>query len=96
MYIIKEGIVSFKIGVIKNICGKILYITLQKSIFYELSKDDFKEALSDDFRDVILFCFFTHSINNNTYMNQLSNLLKKEQIYIARKVKMNAKKIEKD
>ena len=79
-----------------NIFGKILYITLQKSIFYELSKDDFKEALSDDLRDVILFCFFTHSINNNTYMNQLSNLLKKEQIYIARKVEMNAKKIEKD
>ena len=78
-----------------NICGKILYITLQKSIFYELSKDDFKEALSDDFRDVILFCFFTHSINNNTYMNQLSNLLKKS-TYIARKVEMNAKKIEKD
>ena len=44
---------------------------MQKCICYELSKDDLKEALSGDFIDVILFCFFTYYINNNTYMKKI-------------------------
>ena len=46
-------------------------ITLQKCICYELSKNDLKDALSEDYIDVILFCFFNHCINNNTYMKQI-------------------------
>ena len=46
-------------------------ITLQKCICYELSKDDLKEALSNDYVDVILFCFFNYSINNNEYMKKI-------------------------
>ena len=89
LYIIKEGIVSCRIGVkeIRKLSNNEYFgentllldevkrgadiITLQKSICYELSKDDLKEALSDDFRDVILFCFFTYCINNNTYMKTI-------------------------
>jgi len=89
LYIIKEGIVSCKIGVkeIRKLSNNEYFgentllldevkrgadiITLQKCICYELSQDDLKEALSDDFRDVILFCFFTHCINNNTYMKTI-------------------------
>ena len=88
LYIIKEGIVSCKIGVkeIRKISNNEFFgensiliedkrgadiITLQKCICYELSRDDLKEALSGDFIDVILFCFFTHCINNNTYLKQI-------------------------
>ena len=88
LYIIKEGIVSCRIGVkeIRKISNNEYFgentllieqkrgadiITLQKCICYELSKDDLKEALSDDFIDVILFCFFTYCINNNTYMKKI-------------------------
>ena len=88
LYIIKEGIVSCKIGVkeIRKISNNEYFgentiliedkrgadiITLQKCVCYELSRDDLKEALSDDFIDVILFCFFTHCINNNTYLKQI-------------------------
>ena len=88
LYIIKEGIVSCKIGVkeIRKLSNNEYFgentilvevkrgadiITLQKCICYELSKDDLKEALSNDFIDVILFCFFTHCINNNNYLKQI-------------------------
>ena len=88
LYIIKEGIVSCKIGVkeIRKISNNEYFgentllieqkrgadiITFEKCICYELSKDDLKEALSDDFIDVILFCFFTYCINNNTYMKKI-------------------------
>ena len=89
LYIIKEGIVSCKIGVkeIRKLSNNEYFgentllldevkrgadiLTLQKCICYELSRDDLKEALSKDFKDVILFCFFTHSINNNTYMKTI-------------------------
>ena len=88
LYIIKEGIVSCKIGMkeIRKISNNEYFgentiliedkrgadiITLQKCVCYELSRDDLKEALSDDFIDVILFCFFTHCINNNTYLKQI-------------------------
>jgi len=88
LYIIKEGIVSCRIGVkeIRKISNNEYFgentllieqkrgadiITLQKCVCYELSKDDLKEALSDDFIDVILFCFFTYCINNNTYMKKI-------------------------
>ena len=88
LYIIKEGIVSCKIGVkeIRKLSNNEYFgentllieqkrgadiITLQKCICYELSKADLKEALSDDFIDVILFCFFTYCINNNTYMKKI-------------------------
>ena len=88
LYIIKEGIVSCKIGVkeIRKLSNNEYFgenillieqkrgadvITLSKCICYELSKDDLKEALSDDFIDVILFCFFTHCINNNEYMKKI-------------------------
>ena len=88
LYIIKEGIVSCKIGMkeIRKISNNEYFgentiliedkrgadiITLQKCICYELSRDDLKEALSNDFIDVILFCFFTHCINNNTYLKQI-------------------------
>ena len=88
LYIIKEGIVSCKIGVkeIRKLSNNEYFgentilvevkrgadiITLQKCICYELSKDDLREALSNDFIDVILFCFFTHCINNNNYLKQI-------------------------
>ena len=88
LYIIKEGIVSCKLGVkeIRKLSNNDYFgentllieqkrgadvITLQKCICYELSKDDLKEALSGDFIDVILFCFFTYCINNNTYMKKI-------------------------
>ena len=88
LYIIKEGIVSCKIGVkeIRKISNNEYFgentiliedkrgadiITLQKCICYELSRDDLKEALSKDFIDVILFCFFNHCINNNSYLKQI-------------------------
>ena len=88
LYIIKEGIVSCKIGVkeIRKISNNEYFgentllieqkrgadiITLSNCVCYELSKEDLKDALSDDFIDVILFCFFTYCINNNTYMKKI-------------------------
>ena len=88
LYIIKEGIVSCKIGVkeIRKLSNNEYFgentlimeakrsadiITLQKCICYELTKDDLKEALSDDYVDIILFCFFNYSINNNVNMKQI-------------------------
>ena len=88
LYIIKEGIVSCRIGVkeIRKLSNNEYFgentllieqkrgadiITLQKCICYELSKKDLKEALSEDFIDVILFCFFTYYINNNSYMKKI-------------------------
>ena len=88
LYIIKEGIVSCKIGVkeIRKLGNNEYFgentlliearrsadiITLQKCICYELTKDDLKEALSDDYVDIILFCFFNYSINNNLEMKQI-------------------------
>ena len=88
LYIIKEGIVSCKIGLkeIRRLSNNDYFgentllieakrsadvITLQKCICYELSKDDLKEALSNDYVDVILFCFFNYSINNNEYMKKI-------------------------
>ena len=88
LYILKEGIVSCRIGVkeIRKLSNNECFglnailvevkrgadiIALQKCICYELSKNDLKEALSEDYIDVILFCFFTYCINNNTYMKQI-------------------------
>ena len=88
LYIIKEGIVSCKIGLkeIRKLSNNDYFgentllieakrsadiITLQKCICYELSKDDLKEALSNDYVDIILFCFFNYSINNNEYMKTI-------------------------
>ena len=88
LYIIKEGIVSCKIGLkeIRKLSNNEYFgentllieakrsadiITLQKCICYELTKDDLREALSNDYVDIILFCFFNHSINNNTNMKQI-------------------------
>ena len=88
LYIIKEGIVSCKIGLkeIRKLSNNDYFgentllieakrsadiITLQKCICYELTKDDLREALSNDYVDIILFCFFTHSINNNSNMKQI-------------------------
>ena len=87
LYIIKEGIVSCKIGLkeIRKIGNNEYFgentlliearrsadiITLQRCICYELTKEDLKEALSDDYVDIILFCFFNYSINNNSEMKQ--------------------------
>ena len=88
LYIIKEGIVSCRIGVkeIRKLSNNEYFgqnailievkrgadiITLQKCICYELSKNDLKDALSEDYIEVILFCFFNHCINSNTYMKQI-------------------------
>ena len=88
LYIIKEGIVSCKIGVkeVRKLGNNEYFgentllieskrtadiITLQKCICYELTKNDLIEALSQDYKDIILFCFFNYSINNNVDMKQI-------------------------
>ena len=88
LYIIKEGIVSCKIGVkeIRKLSNNEYFgentllieakrsadiITLQKCICYELTKNDLQEALSYDYINIILFCFFTHSINNNLNLKKI-------------------------
>ena len=88
LYIIKEGIVSCKIGVkeIRKLSNNEYFgentllieakrsadvITLQKCICYELTKKDLQEALSYDYINIILFCFFNYSINNNLNLKKI-------------------------
>ena len=83
LYIIKEGVVSCRIGV-KEIrkLGEGDYfgenailvdtkrgadvIAICTTQCYELSRTDLREALGVEYTDVILFCFFKHSISHTT------------------------------
>ena len=88
LYIIKEGIVSCRIGfqeirrlnnneyfgqnaiLIDAERGADIY-ALQKCICYELSKEDLKEALTDEYVEIILFCFFKNSVENNITLKSI-------------------------
>ena len=88
LYIIKEGLVSCRIGVkevrklgnndyfgqnaiLVDVKRALDVVALQATTCYELSRDSLKEALGNDYINVILFCFFTHSIERTTYLKDL-------------------------
>ena len=88
LYIIKEGLVSCRIGVkevrklgnndyfgqnaiLVDVKRALDVVALQTTTCYELSRDSLKEALGNDYINVILFCFFTHSIERTTYLKDL-------------------------
>ena len=108
LYIIKEGLVSCRIGIkeirrlgnndyfgqnaiLIDVKRGVDVIALQKTICFELSRSDLKLALGVNYIDVILFCFFKHSIEKNKILKNIFIESQLNDIFKTCKVKIYAK-----
>ena len=108
LYIIKDGLVSCRIGIkeirklgnndyfgqnaiLIDVKRGVDVIALQKTICFELSRNDLKLALGSKYIDVILFCFFKHSVEKNKILKNIFIESQMNDIFKSFKVKIYAK-----